>query len=124
MLIKKKIFALLLGSIILKACQGEHAEGGLNNDEEENKMNKENVVIHPYVGMWVTDNGHVRLELLPNGRYDEARGNRQSAYQGRYAIKEDYIEFWDDTGFTADGNFEDDVLYHAGMVLYREEKRF
>ena len=29
---------------------------------------------HPYVGLWVTDDGHVRHALLPNGRYDEARG--------------------------------------------------
>jgi hypothetical protein len=28
---------------------------------------------HLYVGMWVTEDGHVRQELLPNGRYDEAR---------------------------------------------------
>jgi hypothetical protein len=26
----------------------------------------------------------------------------------------------DDTGFVADGDFRDNVLYHAGMVLYRE----
>lgn len=36
---------------------------------------------HPYVGMWVTADGHIRQELLANGRYDEARGTRQSAYQ-------------------------------------------
>jgi hypothetical protein len=34
-----------------------------------------------YVGMWVTEDGYIRHELLPNGRYDEARGNRQSTYQ-------------------------------------------
>ena len=28
---------------------------------------------HPYIGMWVTGDGHIRQELLPNGRYDEAR---------------------------------------------------
>jgi hypothetical protein len=42
---------------------------------------------HPYVGMWVTADGRIRHELLPNGRYDEARGNRQSAYQGRYEAR-------------------------------------
>nr|WP_245838009.1 Atu4866 domain-containing protein [Paenibacillus amylolyticus] len=31
-----------------------------------------------------------------------------------------HIEYVDDTGFTADGDFRDGVLYHAGMVLYRE----
>ncbi|MDE1157760.1 MAG: Atu4866 domain-containing protein [Neorhizobium sp.] len=73
-----------------------------------------------YVGMWVTGDGHIRHELLPNGRYDEARGKRQSAYQGRYVITGNHIDYRDDTGFTADGDFIDGVLHHAGMVLYRE----
>jgi len=76
---------------------------------------------HPYVGMWVTEDGRIRHELLPNNRYDEARGERESAYQGRYRVTDNYIEYWDDTGFTADGEFIDDVLYHGGMVLYRQE---
>lgn len=76
---------------------------------------------HPYVGMWVTADGAIRHELLPNGRYDEARGNRQSAYQGRYEVNGDHIDYWDDTGFTADGTFVDrDTLHHGGMVLYRQ----
>ena len=75
---------------------------------------------HPYVGMWVTADGRIRHELLPNGRYDEARGAMESAYQGRYEVTGDHIEYWDDTGFTADGNFRNGVLYHAGMVLYRQ----
>lgn len=76
---------------------------------------------HPYVGMWVTEDGRIRHELLANGRYDEARGTRESAYQGRYYVTGGYIQYWDDTGFTADGTFRDGVLYHAGMVLYRQE---
>jgi Agrobacterium tumefaciens protein Atu4866 len=75
---------------------------------------------HDYVGMWVTADGHIRHELLPNGRYDEARGSRKSAYQGRYTITGNHIDYVDDTGFTADGDFIDGVLHHAGMVLYRE----
>lgn len=76
---------------------------------------------HPYVGMWVTRDGNVRQQLLPNGRYDEARGNRQSAYQGRYEVNGNEIYYWDDTGFTADGEFvEDGILHHGGMIFYRE----
>ncbi|MCY1745326.1 Atu4866 domain-containing protein [Ensifer sp. SL37] len=75
---------------------------------------------HPYAGMWVTADGNIRHALMPNGRYDEARGRRESAYQGRYVVTGDHIEYWDDTGFTADGDFVDGVLYHAGMVLYRK----
>ena len=75
---------------------------------------------HPYIGMWVTKDGHIRQELLPNGRYDEARGSRKSAYRGRYEIRGTKIDYWDDTGFTADGEFIDDVLHHGGMLFYRE----
>jgi hypothetical protein len=75
---------------------------------------------HPYVGMWVTADGYVRHNLLPNGRYDEARGNRESAYQGRYEVRGNHIDYWDDTGFTADGTFIDEnTLHHGGMVLRR-----
>ncbi|MBC8084838.1 MAG: Atu4866 domain-containing protein [Hymenobacter sp.] len=75
----------------------------------------------PYVGMWVTQDGYIRHELLPNGRYDEARGTRPSAYQGRYTLTGSHIDYVDDTGFTADGEFRNDILYHAGMVLHREK---
>ena len=81
------------------------------------------VPTHPYVGMWVTADGYIRHELLPNNRYDEARGDRQSAYQGRYNVKGNRIDYVDDTGFSADGEFIDGVLYHAGMVLRREKVR-
>ncbi|GGA49626.1 MULTISPECIES: Atu4866 domain-containing protein [Bacillaceae] len=84
-------------------------------------MKKEHANLYPYVGIWVTADGHIRHELLPNGRYDEARGNKKSAYQGSYTIKGNHIEYVDDTGFTADGDFIDGVLYHAGMVLYLEK---
>ncbi|MGF6177130.1 5-hydroxyisourate hydrolase-like protein (transthyretin family) [Ensifer sp. 4252] len=76
---------------------------------------------HPYVGMWVTEDGHIRHHLLLDGRYDEARGKRQSAYQGRYRVTGNHIDYVDDTGFTADGDFIDGVLYHAGMILRRED---
>ena len=76
---------------------------------------------HPYVGMWVTADGRIRQELLPNGRYDEARGSRQSAYVGRYEVTGDKIFYWDDSGFTADGEFTDEnTLSHGGMTFFRE----
>ena len=77
---------------------------------------------HQYIGMWVTADGHVRQELLANGRYDEARGTRQSAYQGRYEVRGTMIYYWDDTGFTADGEFVSaNELHHGGMVFFRGE---
>ncbi|WP_232079842.1 Atu4866 domain-containing protein [Mycolicibacterium parafortuitum] len=76
---------------------------------------------HPYVGMWVTPDGHIRQELRPDGRYDEARGGRVGAYTGRYEVRGTRIDYWDDSGFTADGTFvSDDELHHGGMVFRRE----
>ncbi len=76
-----------------------------------------------YVGVWVTEDGYIRHELLDNGRYDEARGTKRSAYQGHYTVNGNQIDYIDDTGFTADGEFRNGILYHAGMVLYRETNR-
>lgn len=72
------------------------------------------------IGIWVTADGYIRQELLPNGRYDEARGNGKSTYQGRYEVDGTHIQYWDDTGFEAGGEFIDDVLHHVGMKFYRE----
>ena len=82
-------------------------------------MSDDSQASHPYVGLWVTEDGHIRHELLPNNRYVEARGNRERAYLGRYEVTGTHIDYWDDTGFTADGDFRDGILYHAGMVLRR-----
>jgi hypothetical protein len=76
----------------------------------------------PVVGMWVTADGFIRQQLLPNGRYDEARGKKKSAYQGRYEVHGQSIRYWDDTGFKADGEFIDGVLHHIGMKFYREAR--
>ena len=75
---------------------------------------------HPYVGTWVTSDGFIRQELLPNGRYDEARGSRRSAYTGSYTVTGSHIDYVDDTGFTATGDVRDGVLFHEHLVLYRE----
>lgn len=77
---------------------------------------------HPFVGMWVTADGHIRQELRADGRYDEARGTRRSAYTGRYTVEGNHIDYVDDTGFTATGDVRDGVLYHEHLVLYREEE--
>ena len=75
----------------------------------------------PSVGMWMTQDGRIRHELLPDGRYDEARDGRAHAYQWRYRITGNHIDHTDDTGFTADGDFvAADVLHHAGLVMKKE----
>src|SRR5687767_4918361 len=49
---------------------------------------------HPYVGLWVTEDSYIRHELLPNGRYVEARGTRERAYEGRYQVMGTHIDYW------------------------------
>ena len=106
----RRAFAVLLTAALLSQP--------LQAEEPNLKAN------HPYTGMWVTDDGNVRHELLPAGRYVEARGRRERAYEGRYEVAGTHIEYWDDTGFTADGDFVDEnTLHHGGMVLRRIKDR-
>ncbi|WP_342236454.1 Atu4866 domain-containing protein [Inquilinus sp. OTU3971] len=73
------------------------------------------------VGMWVTENGHIRLELLPGGRYDEARGAKRSAYTGRWEIRgPGQLFFADDSGFTATGTVADGTLEVGGDRFRRD----
>lgn len=95
--------------------------GCVNNKNTIMEQDKTIEETKAYIGMWVTADGYIRHELLPNNRYDEARGNRKSAYQGSYKVTGNHIDYKDDTGFTADGEFKDGVLYHAGMVLHKEK---
>jgi hypothetical protein len=84
-------------------------------------MKMESTNDQKYIGMWVTGDGYIRQELLPGGRYDEARGTRKSAYTGRYEIRGTHIKYWDDSGFTADGDFTDEnTLHHGGYIFYRQ----
>ena len=73
------------------------------------------------VGMWIDENDFLRQELLPDGRYDEARGDRPSAYQGQYWVTGSKILYLDDLGFWAFGEFRDNILYHAGYRLSRSK---
>ncbi|MFI9384642.1 Atu4866 domain-containing protein [Kutzneria sp. NPDC052558] len=75
-----------------------------------------------FLGMWATKDGHVRQQLLPGGRYVEARREKESAHTGAYQINGTHIEYQDDSGFSVDGNFVDGVLHHVGMLLYRKDK--
>jgi hypothetical protein len=96
------------------------AFGGAHRKRIESKRDID-VSERNHAGLWVTGDGYVRHELLANGRYIEARGTREKAFQGEYWINGDHIEYKDDTGFTADGDFKDGILYHADMVLYRRD---
>jgi hypothetical protein len=116
------ICALVLGSLYVIGPPVALASNEVSTvSKPEQQSTEKEMIQHTYVGMWVTDGGQIRHELLPNGRYDEARGTRKSAYQGRYEIKGNHIDYWDDTGFTADGKFVDEhTLHHGGMIFRRQ----
>lgn len=73
----------------------------------------------PYLGMWIDETDFLHQELTADGRYDETRGGRPNAFQGRFWIEGDRIDYLDDLGFWAFGDFCEGVLNHAGYVLRR-----
>jgi hypothetical protein len=115
-MLKSRLSLVLVAAML--TAPWAFAQAASNNQPQSTDATA--MTAHPYIGMWVTKDGHIRQELLPNGRYDEARGTHGSAYQGRYAICGNKIDYWDDTGFTADGEFIDGVLHHGGMLFHRE----
>ncbi|MBS7700700.1 MULTISPECIES: Atu4866 domain-containing protein [unclassified Chelatococcus] len=116
----KPMLPFITAALVFSASANAMGSPGRISPEQRGAT-ESTVQQHPYVGLWVTDDGHVRHALLPNGRYDEARGSRESAYRGRYEVTGSHIDYWDDTGFTADGVFIDEnTLHHGGMVLRRK----
>jgi hypothetical protein len=73
-----------------------------------------------HLGVWVDQNDWLHQELLPQGRYDETRDGRRHAYTGRYWVDGDRIDYLDDSGFYAFGEFIDDQLFHAEFVMRRQ----
>ncbi|MBT3153375.1 Atu4866 domain-containing protein [Streptomyces sp. CHD11] len=71
----------------------------------------------PRVGVWIDEHDFLHQELTADGRYDETRGGRPHAYQGRYWIDGDRVDYLDDLGFWAYGEFKGDELHHAGYVM-------
>lgn len=71
----------------------------------------------PRVGVWIDRNNFLHQKLTADGRYDETRGGRPHAYQGRYWIDGHRIDYLDDLGFWAYGEFQGDELHHAGYVM-------
>ncbi|MFF7186700.1 Atu4866 domain-containing protein [Streptomyces sp. NPDC008222] len=71
----------------------------------------------PRLGVWIDRNDFLHQELTADGRYDETRGGRPHAYQGRYWIDGDRIDYLDDLGFWTYGEFQGDELHHAGYVM-------
>lgn len=71
------------------------------------------------LGTWVDESGFIRQSLTSDGRYDETRGGREHAFQGDFWITGDRIDYRDDLGFWAFGEFLGDRLQHAGYTFHR-----
>ena len=71
----------------------------------------------PHVGVWVDQSDFLHQELTADGRYDETRGGRPHAYQGRYWVEGNRIDYLDDLGFWAYGELRGDELHHVGYVM-------
>ncbi|MET9372301.1 Atu4866 domain-containing protein [Streptomyces griseoflavus] len=71
----------------------------------------------PRLGVWIDRQDFLHQELTADGRYDETRGGRPHAYQGRFWIDGSRIDYLDDLGFWAYGEFRGDELHHAGYVM-------
>lgn len=73
------------------------------------------------VGVWTDTEGFLHQELTADGRYDETRGGRAHAFQGRYRVDGDRIDYLDDLGFWAFGRFDGETLHHAGYTMRRKD---
>ncbi|MEV0481712.1 Atu4866 domain-containing protein [Streptomyces sp. NPDC050508] len=71
----------------------------------------------PRVGVWIDRNDFLHQELTATGRYDETQGGRPHAYEGQYWIDGDRIDYLDDLGFWAFGEFRGEELHHAGYAM-------
>lgn len=70
-------------------------------------------------GVWVNDtNGHTRLALTRDGRYNKTQGLRQNTYSGRYSCQGAQIRFIDDFDFVLTGEITGNIL-RIGEYVYR-----
>jgi hypothetical protein len=73
------------------------------------------------VGTWVSPSGYIRLNLKPDGRYDEAHGcPHKHAYRGRYIVRGERVDFAEDSGFHSIGVVHADVLSLGSDHFHRE----
>lgn len=73
----------------------------------------------PHLGVWIDESGFLHQELTADGRYDETRGGRPHAYRGRFWITGTRIDYLDDLGFWAFGEFVGDQLHHVTYRMHR-----
>ena len=72
---------------------------------------------HRLLGPWTDATGFLVQTLSADGRYDETRGGRPHAFQGRFWVTGNRIDYLDDLGFWAFGDVVGQELHHAGYVM-------
>ena len=55
------------------------------------------------IGTWITEDGAIRLDLRPDGRYDKAKRATPARHRGRYEVDRSKLYFEDDSGLVALG---------------------
>ncbi|GAA1187307.1 hypothetical protein GCM10009674_28090 [Nesterenkonia xinjiangensis] len=114
----ERVRALLMGGVPV------HWAGlAIGDERTKDRPLDRRVVDLQRVGAWVDTEGFLCQELTADGRYDETRGGRPHAFQGRYWVDGDRIDYLDDLGFWAFGRFDGDTLHHAGYTMHRKDDR-
>ncbi|MDG3581652.1 MULTISPECIES: Atu4866 domain-containing protein [Galbibacter] len=72
-----------------------------------------------YIGTWITREGDILHELFPNYRYEQARGTEKKVFQGTYRVTGNRIDYIDDSGFTAEGEIKNGMLFHGFMAFLK-----
>ena len=71
-------------------------------------------------GAWITTDGRMRVELRPDGTFEEARAGSARTYRGTYRVEGTRIHFHDPTtGYEATGEFRDGMMYADGCEFRR-----
>lgn len=89
----KAVYMILSGLIlslgVTVAMAGLLSISSLTKSNTKNNTEKQ----EQFTGMWVTKEGHVRKDLLPDGRYDITLENTAGAYKDCYAVNSSHIEY-------------------------------
>lgn len=111
------------GAVIALVVDGQVAiwDGSPTGSEEVSAQAESGSAEIPasILGTWIDENDFVHQHLTADGRYDETRGGRPHAFQGSYWVSGSRIDYLDDLGFWAFGEFVDGVLHHAGYAFHR-----
>jgi hypothetical protein len=76
--------------------------------------------VHGRHGVWMSVDGGIRVDLKPDGHFDEVRRDTHRTCHGTYRIDGDTIHFHDPvTGYEASGEFRGGVM-HADRREFRK----